>query len=170
MGYEMGCIASSLLEFFDNSGNIINGNIKTRYKKYYSSNCKYKMIPRKSTLHGLDVNINYLRKGKNANEKYLDEETEEQKYGDLEQTAWCGLYPRNKDPLSDPRKKEGKLKGVWIDGQYVNTELKMIIEEQRCCKCKSLAQIRREKRDYRDNAYAEYLQKAEESKNVEKKN
>ena len=57
------------------------------------------MISGKSRSHGSDININYLKKGKNANEKYLAEETEEQKYGDLEQTAFCGLCPRNKDPL-----------------------------------------------------------------------
>ena len=96
--YEMGCLASLLMQFFDNNANIIDGNIKISYRMHQSSDCKYKMISGKSRPHGHDININYLKKGKNANEKYLAEETE-QKYGDLEQTAFCGLCPRNKDPL-----------------------------------------------------------------------
>ena len=46
--YEMGCLASLLMQFFDNNANIIDGNIKTSYRMHQSSDCKYKMISGKA--------------------------------------------------------------------------------------------------------------------------
>jgi len=170
----MGCIISLLRNKLVLVADSKSVNIVAAYEEYQFPEINKYRSCKDQIGSKYEVNINHLHKGKKTKNKYVTEETEEEKYGDLEPTVCCGLWPQDKDPLTDPRnqeprKKEGKLKGVWIDGQYVNTELKDILEDQKCCKCKSLGQIRREKIDNRDDAYALYLQKLQEERTMTKK-